>query len=268
MSELSPFLKLSFPMLSGLATALEMERLNYPYQPISLGSYVSAEQVRDISHEMNRLSGKGMSRSHIAYLLRMMMAERQSAQFQRDRIDLVWSGLETPGMESRDTQVVVQELFERAQHRVLIASYAIDQGKKAENLFTTLAQKLDQKPKFQVCIFLNITRPYGTHTPEQQLLQNFDKTFQNQIWPGTRLPEVFYDPRALSLGFGPKACLHAKCVVVDNLHLLITSANFTEAAHKRNLEAGILLDDQIAARAIQRQFDGLLKSKQLKPLIF
>ena len=268
MSESSPFLKLTLPMLAGLATALEMERLSYPYQSISLSLYISTPWVNDITDEINRLSEQGMTKSHVAYLLRVMIAERQATQFQHDRVDLVWSGLETPGMESRDTQVVVQEMFDRAQQKVLIASYAIDQGKKAETLFTTLAQKLDQNPKFQVHIFLNITRPYGAQTPEQQLLQNFAKTFQNQIWPGTRLPNVFYDPRALSLGFGPKACLHAKCVVVDDLHLLITSANFTEAAHKRNLEAGILLDDPITARAIQRQFDGLLKSKQLKPLIF
>ena len=96
----------------------------------------------------------------------------------------------------------------------------------------------------------------------------FAKTFQDQIWPGIRLPSVFYDPRALSLGFGPKACLHAKCVVIDDHYLLITSANFTEAAHKRNLEAGILLDDPIAARSIQSQFDNLLKSKRLRPLKF
>ena len=157
-------------MLAGLATALEMERLDYPYQPISLSPYVSIQWVNEITYEMNQLSEQGMAKSHIAYLLRMMIAERQAAQFQHDRVDLVWSGLETPGMESRDTQVVVQELFDRAQHRVLIATYAIDQGKKAENLFMTLAQKLDQNPCFQVHIFLNISRPYGSQVSEQKLL--------------------------------------------------------------------------------------------------
>ena len=255
-------------MLAGLATALEMERLDYPYQPISLSLYVSIQWVNDITYEMNRLSEQGMAKFHIAYLLRMMIAERQAAQFQHDRVDLVWSGLETPGMKSRDTQVVVQELFDRAQHRVLIATYAIDQGEKAATLFTTLAQKLDSNPSFQVHIFLNISRPYGSQISEQKLLVDFAKTFQDQIWPGIRLPAVFYDPRALSFGFGPKACLHAKCVVIDDHYLLITSANFTEAAHKRNLEAGILLDDPIAARSIQSQFDGLLKSKHLRPLKF
>ena len=253
-------------MLVSLATALEMERLNYPYQPISLNSYISDQWVNDITNEMNQLAEQGMTESHIAYLLRIMIAERKTAQFQSDRVDLVWSGLETPTMESRDTQVVVQEMFNNAQHKVLISTYAIDRGKKAENLFMTLAQKLDRTPNFQVRIFLNISRPYGSKNSEQQLLQDFAKTFQNEIWPGTRLPELFYDPRALNLGFGPKACLHAKCIVVDDLHLLITSANFTEAAHQRNLEAGVLLLDAVAARAIQRQFDNLLRSKQLKPL--
>jgi phosphatidylserine/phosphatidylglycerophosphate/cardiolipin synthase-like enzyme len=268
MSGPSPFPKLSLTMLSGLAAALEMGRLDAPFQPISISLYVSAQWVNDVSHEMDQLSAQGMTSAHIAYLLRMMIAERQAAQFHRDQVDLVWSGLETPGMESRDTQVVVQELFDRAEHNVLIATYAIDQQQKAAALFVKLAQKLDQRPAFQVRMFLNIPRPHGSQIKETELLHNFASTFQQKVWPGKRLPEVFYDPRSLSPGFGPKACLHAKCVVVDDLYLLITSANFTEAAHKRNLEAGVLLTDAIAARATQRQFEGLLKSKQLKPLQF
>jgi phosphatidylserine/phosphatidylglycerophosphate/cardiolipin synthase-like enzyme len=55
-------------------------------------------------------------------------------------------------------------------------------------------------------------------------------------------------------------------VIVDDFYLLITSANFTEAAHQRNLEAGVLLLDAIAAKAMRRQFTGLLQSGRLKEL--
>jgi phosphatidylserine/phosphatidylglycerophosphate/cardiolipin synthase-like enzyme len=54
------------------------------------------------------------------------------------------------------------------------------------------------------------------------------------------------------------ACLHAKGVVVDEERLLITSANFTEAAHERNLEAGVLMRDRSVARAIRSQFEMLV----------
>jgi phosphatidylserine/phosphatidylglycerophosphate/cardiolipin synthase-like enzyme len=60
------------------------------------------------------------------------------------------------------------------------------------------------------------------------------------------------------------ACLHAKCVVVDEERLLITSANFTEAAHERNIEAGVLMRDRTIAKAIRSQFEMLVVSKQIE----
>ena len=34
--------------------------------------------------------------------------------------------------------------------------------------------------------------------------------------------------------------MHAKAIVVDNLRVFVTPANFTEAAHDRNIECGVL----------------------------
>lgn len=42
---------------------------------------------------------------------------------------LVMSGPEAPGVANRDTRVVVRELFANAQVSVLVAGYAIYQGK-------------------------------------------------------------------------------------------------------------------------------------------
>ena len=266
MSEPSPFLNLSLPTLSGLTTALETGRLAPPFYAISLSPYVASPWIDRVSQEMNHLIEQGMNVGNIVYLFRMMIAERQKAQHQRDQLDLVWSGLETPGMESRDTQVVVQELFDQAEHKVLIATYAIDQNQKAESLFSKLAQKLDESPSFRVRMFLNIPRPYGKHIEEAELLRDFANLFRSNIWSGKRLPEVFYDPRSLAPGFGARACLHAKCIIVDNAKVFITSANFTEAAHKRNLEAGVLLNNPEVARAMRNQFESLLKAKLLRPL--
>jgi phosphatidylserine/phosphatidylglycerophosphate/cardiolipin synthase-like enzyme len=157
-------------------------------------------------------------------------------------------------------------MFNRAEQSVLISTYAIDQDQKAQSLFDGLAQKMDRSPQLNVQMFLNIQRRYGDQTEEIKLLQTFAHRFRQHIWHGKRLPKLFYDPRSLSAQPGSKACLHAKCVIVDDLYLLITSANFTEAAHQRNLEAGVLLMDAIAARAMKRQFTGLLQSGRIKEL--
>jgi phosphatidylserine/phosphatidylglycerophosphate/cardiolipin synthase-like enzyme len=117
---------------------------------------------------------------------------------------------------------------------------------------------MDTNPELNVRMFLNVNRPHNSETPTSTFLREFANTFRQDIWPGKRLPEVFHDPRSLIMGMDAKACLHAKCIVVDQERLLVTSANFTEAAHERNIEAGVLLNDPVTAQALQMQFESLV----------
>ena len=55
-----------------------------------------------------------------------------------------------------------------------------------------------------------------------------------------------------------------KCIVIDEDRALITSANFTEAAHERNIEAGTVITDTILARSLRGQFDTLVDHGALK----
>jgi phosphatidylserine/phosphatidylglycerophosphate/cardiolipin synthase-like enzyme len=80
--------------------------------------------------------------------------------------------------------------------------------------------------------------------------------------------EPLYDLRSLEASGKTRACLHAKCVVVDEEYSLVTSANFTEAAHERNIEAGVMLKDQSIAEALINQFETLATRKFLLPLSF
>ncbi|MBD2541476.1 DISARM system phospholipase D-like protein DrmC [Coleofasciculus sp. FACHB-SPT36] len=260
---MSPFIRLNRPALVGLAAALETGRLHAPFYESSLASYVPGALCREIVRELNQLQAMGATPNYIAYTLRLLATERESSQEVRDRIGLVWTGQEVVGSESRDTSVVVRELFTTAKTSVLISSFAIDRGKKARELFGVLAERMDANSALQVRMFLNVQRPHRSQAPESTLLREFADTFRKEIWPGQRLPEVFHDPRSLAMGTGKKACLHAKCVVIDEECLLVTSANFTEAAHERNIEAGVLLADPVAARAMRSQFETLVTHKIL-----
>ncbi len=242
------------PALLGLAQDLDARRLEPPYSRSRLHALVPDALVDDVLAELRSMSDDGMTAAHIARLLRLLAEERQAAQSIADRIELVWSGPELPGNTSRDTSVVVRQLFREARRSLLIASYAIDKGAKAQALFGELAARMDAEPDLSVRLFLNIQRPHRDETPEAILLRQFADTFRDDIWPGERLPEVYYDPRALEIGPGPKACLHAKVVVVDEERVFISSANFTEAAHERNIEAGVVVDDASLARSLGRQF--------------
>lgn len=261
---MSVFHNLSRPTLISLADALSQGRLAVPYYAASLTGIVPVAWRQEIASELQSMSQMGFTNTHIAYTLRLLAQERALSQSTRDSVELVWTGEEVVGSESRDTSVVVRELFVRAKSSVLISSFAIDKGAKARELFQVLAQRMDADPKLNVRMFLNIKRNYGDKQPESAILREFATSFRREVWSGQRLPEVFYDPRALDIGTGAKACLHAKCVVVDEERLFVTSANFTEAAHERNIEAGVLIADTVAAKAMRSQFETLVARGVLK----
>lgn len=258
------FLKLSRPALIKLARALESGRLFPPFLGSAIASYIPAALSQEVVKELNSLSFDGLPCKHIAYILSLLAAERTASQEVSDRINLVWSGPETIGSQSRDTKIVVRELFSAAKKSVLISSFAIDRGEKAQKLFQVLAERMDANPQLEVQMFLNIHRPHGSQVTDSTLLREFANTFRQEIWSGRRLPQVFHDPRSLSMDIQQKACLHAKCIVVDEQHSLITSANFTEAAHERNIEVGVLLTDSVIAQSLLMQFNSLLTQNILR----
>lgn len=84
--------------------------------------------------------------------------------------------------------------------------------------------------------------------------------------PRTRVPEIYYDPRALERDPARRASLHAKCIVVDREHAFISSANFTEAAQVRNIEVGVLIRSRLLASRLADHFEGLVMLGLLQPL--
>ena len=260
---MSPFLELSRPALEALLASLLAKRVSYPVHPVMLDGYIPSVLLQAVSDELNRLERSGMPLDALVYTLRLLLAEKNATQKQRDRIDLVWTGPECIGSESRDTHVVVKSLLSKATSSVLISSFVLDRAYKVRDLFQPLCERMDAYPDLKVRMFLNVQRRFPDVKPASTLLRQFADEFCQNVWPGRRLPEVFYDPRSLSIAPGPKACLHAKCVVVDEQHLFVTSANFTEAANERNIEAGLLVTDQVLARALRSQFEQLVASKAL-----
>jgi phosphatidylserine/phosphatidylglycerophosphate/cardiolipin synthase-like enzyme len=261
-----PFLKLSRPSIESLLKAIESERMVLPVSEAALASLIATAEAPAIAKELNNLWEEGMGKKGLVYLLRSILAERTAQQVRRDGIDLVWTGEEVLGASGRDTKVVIQELFQQAQNSVLIASYAIDKGDSAKAIFGKLATRMDRDPKLRVRMFLNIQRDFRDTTASKVLIRDYGQRFQREIWPGHRLPEVFYDPRSLEVTTKSRACLHAKCVVVDEEYSLVTSANFTEAAHERNIEAGVMLRDRSIAKALISQFETLAARQILLPL--
>jgi phosphatidylserine/phosphatidylglycerophosphate/cardiolipin synthase-like enzyme len=171
------------------------------------------------------------------------------------------SGPEAPGVANRDTRVVVRQLFANARTSVLVAGYAVYQGK---SVFQALADRMLTVPNLKARLFLDIQRGSGDTTLASLLVHRFAERFRSTQWPEDRpLPEVYYDPRSLDLSAHEKSAMHAKCIVVDGRHVFISSANFTEAAHNRNLEVGLLIRSCSLAANLATHFNALVEQQLL-----
>ena len=259
-----PLRRLGRSALVGLAEALSAGRLAPPFGRAAVAALVPDAEVAAVLSALEELSADGMAPRHIARTLALLAEERAAYQQLEDRVQLVWSPPELDQVDARDTGVVVAELFRAAAVSVRIVSFALDEGAKAEVLFGELAARMDAEPALDVRVYANIHRKHLDETPAPVLVRQFAARLRGQIWPGQRLPQVFYDPRSLEIEHRRRAVLHAKCVVVDQRWTFLTSANFTEAAQVRNIEAGVLLDDRRVAERVQRQLDALVEIGVLK----
>jgi phosphatidylserine/phosphatidylglycerophosphate/cardiolipin synthase-like enzyme len=217
-----------------------------------------------VAADLQRLVTGGVSAAAAA--LDLLADERDAVQGVSDCVDLVWSGPEAPGCLNRDTSVVVRELFATAKRSVLVASYVLDGGEKAQEIFEPLARRLDAGEHLDVKLFVNVARKYGDLRSAADHVQEFAFRFRAQVWPGKVLPVVYYDPRSLEIGGADRACLHAKCVVIDDEVAFVTSANFTEAAQLRNIEVGTLVRDVAFAKGLAGQFTALVRHGALAVL--
>lgn len=249
--------------LDDLASALDAGSLTAPYAPIQLRRLGCGGDSDRIARDLSRLASLGMSPLALATALRMVAAERQAGQQTSDRTELVWTGPETRAGRGRDTAVVVRDLFLSAEHSVLVASYALHQGRE---MCAPLARRMDERPALQVRLFVDVRRQHGDTSSETSIVKAFADKFAREDWPGARMPLVYYDPRSLAAGPGPRSSLHAKAIVVDDARAFVTSANLTEAAQERNIEAGVLVDSRPFASSLRLQFEALVESGLFKRL--
>jgi phosphatidylserine/phosphatidylglycerophosphate/cardiolipin synthase-like enzyme len=245
--------------LRALAQGLDSGRVAVPAAVSLLERYVGREYAVAVADELASLDAAAFTPSQMSRLLSAVGAEGP----RQPGVELVWSGPEGSQASSRDTGVVVPELFASAKRSVLVCGFAIKQG---DTVFARLAQNLDACPSLDVRIFTNIQRRWQDQRSDSEIVRAFAEEFRSKQWPGVRMPRVLYDPRALTSGSGPRSCLHAKCLIVDDERALVTSANFTEAAMDRNIEAGVLVDDAGFAARLRAQFDALEQSGQVHSL--
>ena len=104
----------------------------------------------------------------------------------------------------------------------------------------------------QVTFLVHVGREGKDTTIETDLVAQYAKRFVSDNWPGQRLPDMYYDPRGLQMAVAMRSNFHPKCLLVDGEEALVTSANFTMAAQKKNVEVGVKIKAPSWSLAFER----------------
>jgi phosphatidylserine/phosphatidylglycerophosphate/cardiolipin synthase-like enzyme len=253
------FSGISSGALRRLADAFRTGRIDSDFTAFSLAK--AADPPQALIDAVLRLKADGMAPAHQALLLDAYAVAAESRAGHVDA-ELVWTGPEAGVARSRDTGVVVRELFTAARHDVIVSTFVVHQ---AAAVFRPLADRMNDVCDLRVRLFLHVGRGRHDTTLDSELLREFAEKLGHE-WPSGRRPEVYYDPRGLLEDGDHRATWHAKCVVIDEDFAFVTSANFTEWAQERNVEAGVVIKNKEFVRQIRHQFESLIEGKLVRRL--
>jgi phosphatidylserine/phosphatidylglycerophosphate/cardiolipin synthase-like enzyme len=234
--------RVPLPVLAEVLEAIEQGRVDCPATEADLLAGGFGTLSRSVADALT-----GCDRAAAGAAIRLVIAERVHRP--PPRLRLVWTGPESWASVSRDTSMVVRELFAGARRSVIVGGYAFDKPEILEPLHTAMAER-----GVTAQLFVDIPgNASSVLTADAFATKVIDKFFR-EVWTfGLPKPDMYYDPRTALPG-PPWASLHAKCIVVDHERTLITSANFTDRGQTRNIEAGVLIEDGAFAEEVSVQW--------------
>ncbi|MEP7124287.1 MAG: DISARM system phospholipase D-like protein DrmC [Byssovorax sp.] len=241
--------RVPLPALVQVLEALEHGRLDCPITEADLQAGGFGPLSRPVADAL-----QGCDQGAASAAIRLIIAERVHRP--PPRLNLVWTGPESWASVSRDTSMIVRELFAGARRSVIVGGYAFDKPEILEPLHRRMAEH-----GVTTQLFLDISGNAPSAQAADELATKVIDKFFRDVWTfGSPKPDVYYDPRTAVRG-PPWASLHAKCIVVDDERTLITSANFTDRGQTRNIEAGVLIEDRGFAEELGAQWRQLIAAR-------
>lgn len=249
---LAPLHRLPLSALRGLVSSLESGLLSAGITHVGVAQAAGTDATA-VAETLRGLAAAGMTARQMAVVVRGIAEAHENVPKPSSLFDLVLSGPDLPGVPMADTAAVVHTMISQACREVWLVGYAVHNGRK---LFEPLARRMAEMPGLSVRFCLDIARHPNDAAPAADIVARYARDFRSRHWPWDRLPELYYDPRALLAGEA-RASLHAKCVIVDGERALITSANFTDAAQRKNIEAGVVISHRPTVCRLADYFAGL-----------
>jgi phosphatidylserine/phosphatidylglycerophosphate/cardiolipin synthase-like enzyme len=200
---------------------------------------------------------RGGSNSSLELTIGLLLDQRQ--KIGAGQAELVWSGPHGgAGDITRDQAVLIREMVERCEQRLLITTYNIWRGDFIAELLDRIQDRMETCPGLDARMVLNIARQRGSTVVADQLREAFAKGPWRALWDSSRRrPAGYFDPRSLDLSRDRPTVFHVKCCVAD-AELLVTSANLSDSAQFDNCELGIHFPHGNRADAVWQHFDRLI----------
>jgi len=218
-------------------------------------------KAADVANRVNTIIELGCPTAVLAALADALASSQNATEEALRSIFPVLSGPVVPGVPVVATPTVVRGLFEEAKRKVLVCSYVFHD---ARELLAPLAERMDADPGFEVTIITDLSHERKSEEPIPVVTNRFRNRFLTHSWAGKRAPNLWHDSRALLEPDRSKSgVMHAKTVIIDESAAFVTSANFTEAAQERNIEAGVMMRHAVHVRTLLDYFHGLIETKQV-----
>lgn len=188
----------------------------------------------------------------VATTIRTAVGIRFEERLDRPEVEICWTGPDADGPLVTANAVAVKQLLEDCQDtgEILLVGYSltVPDASFMEEVVELLVEAANRRARVQVILHQD-----DEAKNKAELLKNWDVF--------ARKPEIYtWDPPPDH----KYTKLHAKCLVVDRLQMLVTSANFTFLGLESNIELGLLVRNQPLATAVHERFDHLISSKVLK----
>lgn len=161
----------------------------------------------------------------------------------REKVELVWTGVSTSLVPTRKTEQVLLETIEAAEKKLFIVSYV---AYDVDSIVSTLRKAIERGVKVE--ILMESTADYGGRISMDSIA-----LFEREV-PGAIL--YWWDETGASV--------HAKCAVGDGKVAFVTSANLTGAAMERNMELGIKIEGGDVPRRLHEHLEALVTTKKIK----
>lgn len=159
--------------------------------------------------------------------------------------ELIWSGPKTPIVSTRRTEQALLEVIDSAEDRLFIVSFVIY---KVPLIFDAIEAALNRK--VSVSMLLESSDQHGGSISVDAIGKMKADLPSVVLYCWSEKKDAFIDAR-----------VHAKVAVADRKKCFVSSANLTDHAMKKNIEAGVLINGGQVPSTLQDQLTAMITTR-------